>query len=159
MTNSINVNLSANTPGLVSSDKSGHQTALLHSDPTNPLQISNAIGSKATIQEVEPLAVGSEKASKNILTPVQQKEAQHTELEKQAQKLRELSQLKGWSVDFSIDQDLHQTVVKVIDNDTKKVIRQIPSEDVLALSKRIQALQDGSDGGNTLSGLLFDRQI
>lgn len=107
----------------------------------------------------EPLAVGSEKASKNILTPVQQKEAQHTELEKQAQKLRELSQLKGWSVDFSIDQDLHQTVVKVIDNDTKKVIRQIPSEDVLALSKRIQALQDGSDGGNTLSGLLFDRQI
>ena len=65
----------------------------------------------------------------------------------------------NFSVDFSIDKDLHQTVVKVIDNDTKKVIRQIPSEDVLALSKRIQALQDGSDGGNTLSGLLFDRQI
>lgn len=45
------------------------------------------------------------------------------------------------SVQFSVDQDSNRTVVKVVDMETKKVIRQFPDEDVLAMSKALDKLQ------------------
>lgn len=41
------------------------------------------------------------------------------------------------SLQFSIDQDTNTPVVKVIDTATKDVIRQIPSEEALAIAKAI----------------------
>jgi flagellar protein FlaG len=40
---------------------------------------------------------------------------------------------------FSVDKDTHSTVVKVIDSETNKLIRQIPSEELLSISKRLEA--------------------
>lgn len=42
---------------------------------------------------------------------------------------------------FSIDEDTERTVVKVVDATTDEVIRQIPSEEVLAISKALDKLQ------------------
>lgn len=42
---------------------------------------------------------------------------------------------------FSIDDDTGRTVVKVVDASTDEVIRQIPSEEVLAISKALDKLQ------------------
>jgi len=80
------------------------------------------------------------------------------DIEKQAQSLQDISQLKGWSVNFSVDNDSKDVVIKVVDAETQKVIRQIPSEDMLAISKRIKSLQNGEDSSSELSGLLFDRK-
>nr|WP_321242365.1 flagellar protein FlaG [uncultured Tolumonas sp.] len=80
------------------------------------------------------------------------------DIEKQAQSLQDISQLKGWSVNFSVDNDSKDVVIKVVDAETQKVIRQIPSEDMLAISKRIKSLQTGEDSSSELSGLLFDRK-
>ena len=44
-------------------------------------------------------------------------------------------------IEFSIDEDSGQTVVKVIDRGTKEVIRQIPSEEMLELAKALDKLQ------------------
>jgi len=41
------------------------------------------------------------------------------------------------SLQFSVDKDLGKVVVKIMDNETKEVIKQIPSEDVLALTKAL----------------------
>lgn len=49
---------------------------------------------------------------------------------------------------FSVDNETNTTVIKVVDGDTKEVIRQIPSEEVLALAKDLTKLQ----------GLLLTRQ-
>jgi Uncharacterized flagellar protein FlaG len=76
-------------------------------------------------------------------------------MQEQAQKLQELSDLKGWNVSFHVDEELETTVIKVIDADTKKTIRQIPSEEMLSLSKRLQELRDSDDS----SGLLFSSEI
>ena len=81
------------------------------------------------------------------------------ELQEQAQKLQEMSQLKGWAVNFSVDSDLNKTVIRVVDAETQKTIRQIPSEELLTISKRIQDLQDGDDSKMALAGMLFDRKI
>jgi flagellar protein FlaG len=47
--------------------------------------------------------------------------------------------LAGGSVQFSIDGD--KTIVKVIDTETNRVIRQIPSEEAIAISKSLDKLQ------------------
>jgi flagellar protein FlaG len=42
---------------------------------------------------------------------------------------------------FSIDKDSGRTVVKVVDTSTDKVIRQFPSEELLAISKALDKFQ------------------
>ncbi len=56
---------------------------------------------------------------------------------------------------FSIDEKSERQVVKVTDSESGDVIRQIPSEEVLALSERIKELQ--SDVGAAV-GVLFNKQ-
>ncbi|ATE59437.1 flagellar protein FlaG [Thauera sinica] len=45
------------------------------------------------------------------------------------------------SLEFSLDKDSGRTVVKVMDTETNEVIRQIPSEEVLAISKAVDKLK------------------
>ena len=52
------------------------------------------------------------------------------------------------SVQFSFDQDSGRTVVKMVDTATDEVLRQFPSEEILAISKSIDRMQ----------GLLINRE-
>ena len=45
------------------------------------------------------------------------------------------------AVEFSLDDDTGITVVKVIDKNTKEVVRQIPSEEMLAIAKALDTVQ------------------
>ena len=45
------------------------------------------------------------------------------------------------AVEFTVDDDTKLTVVKVIDKSTKEVIRQIPSEEMLAIAKALDTVQ------------------
>lgn len=47
----------------------------------------------------------------------------------------------GQNLTFTLDQDSETVVVKIIERDTQKVIRQIPSEDALALSKSMENMR------------------
>lgn len=147
MANEMITPSSAVTSSVVSGDMSGRKAALAHS----------------TVAETPVAAV--EKAPDNQATTAaeadvsaQKKESQRRDMEKQARDLQEISDSKGWAVSFRIDDDLQQTIIKVVDNDTQKTIRQIPSEELVTISKRIKALRDGEIGAGGLQGLLFDRK-
>lgn len=45
------------------------------------------------------------------------------------------------SVQFSVDQESHRTIVKVVDTATNKVLRQMPNEEALAMSRTLGKLQ------------------
>ena len=45
------------------------------------------------------------------------------------------------AVEFSLDDDTGITVVKVVDKNTKEVVRQIPSEEMLAIAKALDTVQ------------------
>lgn len=79
-------------------------------------------------------------------------------MEKQARDLQEISDAKGWAVSFRVDDDLQQTIIKVVDSDTQKTIRQIPSEELVNISKRIKAIREGEMGAGGLQGLLYDHK-
>ena len=85
------------------------------------------------------------------------------ETEKQAQELQErlssLGQLKGWAIHFSLVPEFDRPVIKVIDAESGQVIRQIPSEEILQMNKRLQEMGQNQGDGSGLSGLLFDGQV
>jgi flagellar protein FlaG len=45
------------------------------------------------------------------------------------------------NVEFTIDKDTKQTIIKVIESSTGDVIRQYPSEEVLAIARAIDRMQ------------------
>jgi len=45
------------------------------------------------------------------------------------------------NLEFTIDEDSDRTIVKVVDQNTREVLRQIPSEEVLELSKALDLSQ------------------
>jgi flagellar protein FlaG len=52
-------------------------------------------------------------------------------------------------VSLTLDDKSHQTVIKVIDNNTGKVVRQIPSEQLMRVSERI----------TELLGVIYDKKM
>ena len=151
------INLSsASASSVVKSEKGGHKAAQLLSETATAAAstLIETAGVTSVPGDGSRVTAGKE-ARDTIATAARES----NELEKQAQKLQELSQLKGWAVSFSVDNDLNKTVIRVVDSETQKTIRQIPSEELLTISKRIQELRDGDDSKTALAGLLFDRQI
>ncbi|MBL0552440.1 flagellar protein FlaG [Aeromonas caviae] len=107
---------------------------------------------------VEDVGVAPQKRqeSQDLTLSVQQSQV---DIEKQVQNLQEFSQQQGWTVNFSVEKELDQVVIKVMDADTRTVIRQIPSEELITINKRIQALRLGEAGANPKVGLLLDSAI
>ncbi|MCI6907313.1 MAG: flagellar protein FlaG [Succinatimonas sp.] len=65
-------------------------------------------------------------------------------------------------LNFSIDKQSDNTIVKVTDLNTKKLVRQIPSEEFLEMSERLKKYteQNASDevSSRDTKGILFDEQ-
>ena len=53
--------------------------------------------------------------------------------------LNKSSQAKSQGLEFSIDNDSKRTVVKVIDQTTKEVLRQIPTPEALEIAKSLES--------------------
>lgn len=62
--------------------------------------------------------------------------------------VREYIQPFNNNLEFSINDDTKQVVVKVVDSATQEVIRQIPSEEMLAIAKALDSIK----------GLLFKQK-
>lgn len=79
---------------------------------TSPLQTANAL-----------------KQTADVLNTEQVRQAAHTIADSLKSRARDLQ--------FSVHEDLNRIVVKIIDPETKEVIRQIPAEEMLKLAKAI----------------------
>jgi flagellar protein FlaG len=78
------------------------------------------------------------------------------QIEAAVSELSELVQTNKRQLSFSVDEGSDKQVVKVIDAESGDIIRQIPTEEVLKLSERLQELQ--LDVG-TVVGLLFNKHV
>ena len=78
------------------------------------------------------------------------------QIETAAAQLSEFVQTNNRQLNFSVDEGSNKQVVKVTDSQSGDVIRQIPSEEILKLSERLQDLQ--TEVG-TAVGLLFNKQV
>lgn len=89
-------------------------------------------------------------------------EAREQRVQRAITKLNDYVQSYQRDLKFSVDQELGEPVVQVIDSSTREVIRQIPSEVALRLARNLNAVQRealseqfGSvDGANGRLGLI-----
>lgn len=104
----------------------------------------------AAQQQAKDLAVPAE-------TEVQESvEVSAEQIENAVSQLSDFVQTSNRQLNFSVDEGSNKQVVKVTDAESGKIIRQIPSEEVLKLSERLQELQ--TEVG-TAVGLLFSKQV
>jgi len=90
-----------------------------------------------------------------------QQPAQVPNLGQLAQALKSINNvLKPQNVEFSVDPDSDRTIVKVVDQSTKEVLRQIPAEDVLHIAKVIEQQAERGKSGGVLppNGLLIQQK-
>jgi flagellar protein FlaG len=65
------------------------------------------------------------------------------DVEEAVAKLNKSLQDRAQSLEFTIDDDSNRTIVKVIDQRTKEVLRQIPTPEALEIAKSIDARVEG----------------
>lgn len=148
MANEIGIPSSVTPSSLQSSSKSGQSAAQVLSGTTEEQRVT----AQQDVKKQQDALVGEKSAKQDV---------SNADIENEVQNLQEFSKLQGWTVNFSVEKDLdHQVVIKVVDAETKSMIRQIPSEELLAISKRIKDLREGDvSGGGSRVGLLLDNEI
>lgn len=94
----------------------------------------------------QPAAIERTIASKEAAAPAKPEPAKEAEPEPAAvtqvvKDINKLMQALGRGITFSIDEDSQRTVVKVVDQETGEVIRQMPSAEALEIGKALDKLQ------------------
>lgn len=69
---------------------------------------------------------------------------QTTKVEQAVNQINQYVQTLSRDLHFTVDKDSGRTVVKVLDTETKEIIRQIPSEELLQIARHL------TDGGGLL---------
>jgi flagellar protein FlaG len=84
----------------------------------------------------------AEKASSvpvQIANPVQQ--TSPAQVSQALQSINKALETMAQNLEFSVDEDSRRTIVKVIDQQTKEVIRQMPTAEAVEISKALDKLQ------------------
>lgn len=102
-------------------------------------------GSAGAELAAAPPAGRSPAATVETVDAVKAKEAAPSkkDVEEAVAKLNQSVQGRAQSLEFSIDNDSNRTIVKVIDQSTKEVLRQIPTPEALQIAKSIDARSGG----------------
>ena len=84
------------------------------------------------------------------------KAADAAELNQAVTRINSVIQNVQRDLTFNLDEDSGRTVIRVIDSQSGKLIRQIPSEEVLALVRHLQDMEENAAGqGEVAQGIIF----
>ena len=98
--------------------------------PNPPEQAPRVAEASPVVVQV-PAAVRPEQTAGPSFEQVQQATKQ----------VQQMVQTKTSNLTFSVDQGSGKTVVKLMDNETGKVIRQIPSEEMIAMAEALDKME------------------
>lgn len=128
----------------------GSMTRLTAVTPT-PAQTPNPGNTQAAAREnsaavphapnTPPTAVNSAARGSNAEQGKDSAQGQRQNLQSSIDALNEFIKPQNTSLEFSIDDDSGTVVVKVMDKETKEVIKQFPSEEALELAKALDKLK------------------
>lgn len=111
------------------------------------------------VGQVEARAVESTQRTTET-RPVQNRqmdpEVEAQAIQEAAEQIGQFLNVMNSDLNIAVDRDVNRTVVKVINRTNDEVIRQIPSEEVLSLMRRMSEIASQSAGG--ASGMLLSDQ-
>lgn len=142
-------------------DKSGRQTA--QSIQVEDKTVAESRALNRTKQNGQTYQAQDVNIGKKLTTETESKKTENDVnkefISELKEKLMDVSLNKNWGVNFSIDQQLDKTVIKIVDSETQETIRQIPSDEMLELNKRLQSLQNGEDQMDNLAGIILSDRV
>lgn len=122
-----------------------------------PTALSAAVNGAVELNKMKSAPEAPKPVSKANEQPAQSQQAiTADELGEAVENINQFVNSQGRTLNFSVDEESGKPIVKVIDFETKEVIRQIPSEEVLTMAKAIKRLQE--DLGSA-TGLMIDKTI
>lgn len=80
-------------------------------------------------------------AANTSLPPMQPPSS--AQLEKAVSHINQVLRQANRNLEFSVDDETKRVIVKVVDTETGELIRQLPSEETLAISRAIDTVQKG----------------
>jgi flagellar protein FlaG len=95
-----------------------------------------ASANKSAASQIALVATSEPKTLSNVDSQVEKEE-----LVGAVKKLNEHVAPALQTIEFYLDQESKRMIVKVVDTETQKVLRQIPNEEVVAMSKTLDKLQ------------------
>lgn len=109
----------------------------------NNVTASSINSPTATSRQVPSDATENKRAAATQQTsPMTQEErASRQQLVEAADAVNDFIKITNNSLQFSVDSDTGVSFIKVIDTSTNEVIRQIPSEEMLAIAKALDSLK------------------
>ena len=100
-----------------------------------PRQPASTEGAAASARTAPAAAIGKTEPAKEGAEP------DPAEVSKVVERINVAMQAMSRNIEFSIDTDSKRTVVKIIDQTTKEVIRQMPSAEALEIGKALEKVQ------------------
>ena len=111
------------------------------SAPALPSQPIGGLSDKSTAAATSSKALSKEISLPTADKPVETKSSSTEALQRATDDLRRRVSAVAPELNFSVDEESGRSVIKIVDPSTKEVIRQIPSEEALQMSKGIDSLQ------------------
>ena len=112
------------------------QPTVIALPPQGNLAVSNATRELRT-----PSSEKASRPSETPQSPLRVQQPDRATVEAAATSVREFVQPINSNLEFSVNDDTGQLVVRIIDRSTKEVIRQMPSEEMLALAKALDSIK------------------
>ncbi len=127
-------------------------------DSVNPRSQNPA--TQSTAQQAAERAAARQELAARVREAAESAEAAPSpeELQAAAADIGDYISLATRSLNIRVDSDLQRPVVTVFDADTDEVVRQIPSEEALAISRFIRSQRDNAEEQLALAGVILNEQ-
>lgn len=114
-----------------------------NSGNTPPAQgfVSDAVPVAAATQPKSPPVDRPQQAAQAVAATQKPAAPDAAQIQGAVDNINKAMRQSNANVEFSIDKDTRQTVIKVVESGTGQVIRQFPSEDVIAIARAIDQMQ------------------
>lgn len=116
----------------------------------NSINGPSVTGQRSSYVAEEKRPVVQEKQPQTVAAETQSAAPKKSKAETSLQDLRKMTEdlqrkLSGVNaqIQFSVDEASGQNVVKMLDKDTKEVIRQIPTEEMLQIARHLESYTEG----------------
>lgn len=129
-------------------------TTLQKIDTSNSIVLTRATESAQAVQGRQEIAAQGKTvpAARTVGVPAEEKKK---ELEQALKQVSGYVQNITRELNFSIDEELDQAVVTVLDQESGEVIRQMPTEEMLSLAKNISSMHEELSEKSAAKGILF----
>ena len=104
------------------------------------VDVAKAVASQQEVAQVSSIKAAKAANPAQSAQPVSSVSAD--EVKAAVEQMKDFAQVMSRQLQFDVDDDSGRTVIRVLDKDSGHVIRQIPSEEVLALAKHMKELME-----------------